>query len=1024
MVKFLISRPIAVSMTFLALSILGVLTSLQLPISLLPEINIPEITVQASLKNASAGEVENTVIKPLRRSLLQINHLKDIKSESRAGSGIIQLNFEYGTDIDYAFIEVNEKIDRSLNQLPKEVERPRVIKASAGDIPVFYLNLSLKNEETQAQKSSLFPVSQQIVDLSRFANQVIKKRIEQLPEVAMVDISGLISSEILIIPDRQKMESMGMSLNKLENLIKSNNIKLGNLVIRDGQYQYNIRFANHLRSKKDIENIYLKKDSTLLQIKQIAQVVEHPQKRKGTVISDGKTAISMAVIKQSDAKIQDVEKALSTLSEQLKNDYPDIEFTVTRDQTKLLNYSINNLTQSLLMGGFLAFIIMFVFLKDIKSPLLIGISMPVSVIITLLLFYLGRISINIISLSGLILGIGMMIDNSIIVIDNINQHRDRGAVLDSSCINGTNEVFRPLLSSILTTIAVYVPLIFVGGISGALFYEQALAISIGLFVSLAVSITLIPVYYRLFYKKNSTKKSIPFLEKLNKLDYAALYEKGFRIVMRHQALSFTVIMLMLFASALLFIVLKKQQLPEFKTDEMLLYIDWNERINIIENQKRTLALYQQEKNKLVQSTGFVGEQQFLLNFDNQNSASESLIYFKAQSPEDLKILINKYKDFLQNHYPKAHYRFRDADNIFNVIFGENKAPLIARLRPAQAGIQIDKAGLSDLLFSLRKQLPQHSIPLPEMEEQMVLRTNPAQLKLYDVEYTEMYNKVKTAFNEHHIFSIAGNAGFLPVIIGNKPQNIKQIIAQTMIQNSHGDLIPLSQLIVTGKDAELKYITAGQEGGYYPLSFNINSKDEQKIRKKIKQVLNKNRDYEVSFTGSIYENRQLIKEIAVILSVSLLLLYFILAAQFESLSLPLIVLLEVPVDLFGAFLMLWLFGSSINLMSLIGIIVMSGIIINDSILKIDTINQLRKQGFSLMRAMVEAGHRRLKPILMTSLTTILALLPFLFVSGLGAELQKPLALAIIGGMTLGTLVSLYLIPLLYYYLMRITKTNKQ
>lgn len=1015
MIKFLINRPIAVSMTFLALSILGVLTSLQLPISLLPEINIPKISVQAGLKNASASEVENTVIKPLRRALLQINHLKNIKSETRAGSGIIQLSFEYGTDIDYAFIEVNEKIDRSLNLLPKEVERPRVIKASAGDIPVFYLNLNLKTEEQNTKQNNLFPVSQQIVDLSRFANQVIKKRIEQLPEVAMVDISGLVASEILIIPDMQKMESLGLSINKLENLIKSNNLKLGNLVIRDGQYQYNIRFANHLRNKKDIENIYLKKDSSLLQIKQIVQVIEHPQKRKGLVISDGKTAVSMAVIKQSDAKIQDVEKALSNLTANLKNDYPGIEFTVTRDQTKLLNYSINNLTQSLLLGAFLAFIIMFVFLKDIKSPLLIGISMPVSIIITLLLFYLGGISINIISLSGLILGIGMMIDNSIIVIDNINQYRERGTKLDLSCIKGTNEVFRPLLSSILTTIAVYVPLIFVGGISGAMFYEQALAISIGLFVSLAVSISLIPVYYKLFYKKETKKKNIRFLEKINKLNYASLYEKGFRLIMRHQKASMTLALMMIIMAILLFIDLKKQQLPEFKTDEMLLYIDWNERINVLENQKRILNLYNLQKEQLLQYTAFVGEQQFLLNFDNQNSASEALIYLKAQSPAILKQQINNYKLYLKDNYPKAHFRFRDADNIFNVIFGENQAPLIARLRPAQAGISMDKNNLSDLLIQLRKQIPEYPIPFPEMEEQMVLQTNPALLKLYDIDYATLYNKIKMAFNEHGIFTIAGNSGFLPVIIGTKQQNINQIIAQTMIRNTQGNLVPLSQLIVTGKDTELKYITAGQEGVYYPLSFNISDKDEQKIIQKVKQILKENRNFEVSFTGSLFENRVLIKQIALILLISLLLLYFILAAQFESLTLPVIVLLEVPVDLFGAFFMLWLFNSSINLMSLIGIIVMSGIIINDSILKIDTVNQLRRQGFSLMRALLEAGHRRLKPILMTSLTTILALLPFLFVSGLGAELQKPLALSIIGGMILGTLVSLYLVPLLYYYL---------
>ncbi len=1016
MVKFLINRPIAVSMSFLALVILGIISIFQLPVSLLPAINIPKITVQAGMPNTSPGELENALIKPLRRQLMQINHLKNIKSETRAGSGIIQLNFEYGTDIDYAFIEVNEKIDRSLNRLPKEIERPRVIKAGASDIPVFYLNISLKNEELNREsKNPLFPVSQQIVDLSKFADKLIKKRIEQLPQVAMVDISGLTGSEILIIPDMQKLESMGLALSDLENTIKNNNLKLGNLIIRDGQYQYNIRFSTTLQTKRDIENIYFKKDDKLFQLKNIASVVEHPRKRKGLVMSDGKTAISMAIVKQSDAKIKDTEKALNTLMNQLKNDYPNIDFSISRDQTKLLNYSINNLRQSLILGGFLAFIIMFLFLKDIKSPLLIGISMPVSVVITILLFFLNGISINIISLSGLILGIGMMIDNSIIVIDNITQYKERNELLDIACIKGTNEVFRPLLSSILTTIAVYVPLVFVGGISGAMFYEQAIAISIGLFVSLGVSITLIPVYYRLFYQNNKKIKKIAFLDKINKLDYAALYQKGFRFVMRRQVLSIGIAALMIILAGIIFTELKKEQLPSIATDEAIIYIDWNERINILENQKRVLELRKFIRKQLLQSNALIGEQQFLLGFENQTSASEALFYVKAKSGNQLKQLLNQCEVFFTEHYPQTHYAFKDADNIFNVIFGDTKAPLTARLRFVEAGMEQNVHILTRFLLLLRNKLPGYSIPLPEMNEQMVLQTEPALLKLYDVEFNEIYSRLKTAFSDKNIFLISSNAEFMPVVLGNKNGNIPEILSGVMVKNIKGDLIPLTKLIKESRSAELKIITAGREGVYYPLNFDVNEKQALKIQHNIKQLVNKNPAFEVNFTGSIFDNKALIKQIALILIISLLLLYFILAAQFESLTLPLIVLLEVPVDLFGAFFMLWIFGASINLMSLIGIIVMSGIIINDSILKIDTVNQLRKSGYSLIHALVEAGHRRLKPILMTSLTTILALLPFLFMHGLGAELQKPLALSIIGGMITGTVISLYLIPLLYYYL---------
>ncbi|HYQ57831.1 MAG TPA: efflux RND transporter permease subunit, partial [Draconibacterium sp.] len=447
MVKFLLKRPIAVTMTFVSILVLGIASLTKLPVSLMPDIDIPKITVHAQYPNHSAQELEQTVAKPLRQQLMQVAHLADIKSESCDGSCIIELDFEYGSDIDFVFIEVNEKIDRAINNLPREIQRPRVIKASATDIPVFYLNLTLKNQsETSIKSNDLFPVTQEFTELSNFSSQVIQKRIEQLQEVAMVDVSGQVFPELLIVPDNKKIEALQIKLADIEQAIRANDIDLGNLIIRDGQYQYNIRFESTLRTLKDIENIYFKIDDRLLQLKDIAQVIQHPAKRQGMVTANGKDAITMAVIKQSDAQMRDLKLRINKLIEHFQNDYPNIDFEISRNQTLLLDYSISNLQQSLILGGFLAFLLMFFFLKDLRSPFLIGITIPASLVISLLCFYIAGISINIISLSGLILGVGMMIDNSIIVIDNISQHRERGKNIWQACADGTNEVFRPLLS--------------------------------------------------------------------------------------------------------------------------------------------------------------------------------------------------------------------------------------------------------------------------------------------------------------------------------------------------------------------------------------------------------------------------------------------------------------------------------------------------------------------------------------------------------------------------------------------------
>ncbi|MCL3782461.1 efflux RND transporter permease subunit [Prolixibacteraceae bacterium JC049] len=1024
MVDFLIKRPIAVTMTFIAILVLGIVAMYRIPVSLMPDIDIPEITVQVSAKDKSARQLENAIVQPLRQQLMQVGHLDDIKSEVRDGDGVIHMKFEYGSDVDFAFVEVNEKIDRAMNRLPREVERPRVIKASATDIPVYYLNLTLKEEAKVKQASELFPVPQRFVELSDFAGNVIRKRIEQLPEVALVDVSGQLFAELLILPDLKKLEALNITLDQLTGAIKRANVNLGNLLIRDGQYQYNIRFSSTLDNKRDLEELFLKIDNRLIRLKELANVVKHPQKRDGLVTSNGKNAITLAVIKQSDARMKDLKSNLTKLMDHFRKDYPHVDFEVTRDQTRLLDYSISNLSQTLMWGAMLAFLIMFLFLRDVKASLLIGITIPTSLVISLLFFYIIDVSINIISLSGLVLGVGMMIDNSIIVIDNITQHwersREKESILQTisrACVTGTNEVFRPMLSSVLTTCAVFIPLIFIKGMAGALFYDQAMAITIGLLVSLVVSITLLPVYYRLVYRKNRKEREIKWLKKVNSINYEAFYEKGFAFTMRNQRLAWGLFLLMLMGGALLYNSLEKSRLPQVEQDELMVSIDWNEKIHVDENRKRCESMINQLQANLEHSTCMVGEQQFILVRQDEASASEALIYLKTKKPDVLVEVEEKIKRILTDSYGKAAFQIKEAGNIFNMLFADEEAPLVVRLRATDDFGNKYNDYLAHSVDRLKRALPEQAIPTIKWQENSVLVTNRERLLTYDVQFDAVYRALKSAFNSNQVMLLTQNNTFVPVILGNPIKPVQQVVSELMVPNNKGELIALRNLVSQASDKELKQVIAGQEGVYYPVMLSVNEKQLDEMVKIVRTTLNKDRFFEAGFSGSIFSNRTMINQLMLILLVSLLLLYFILASQFESLTLPFIVLLEVPMDIFGAFLMLKLFGGTINLMSMIGIIVMSGIIINDSILKIDTANQLRAQGYGLLRALATAGQRRLKPILMTSLTTVLALVPFLFTSGLGADLQMPLALAVIGGMTLGTVVSLYFIPLCYYYLMR-------
>ena len=1017
MVKFLVHRPIAVIMTFIAILLLGAVAAGLLPVSLMPNIDIPEITVQVEREGISVRELENTVVQPLRQSLMQVIHLNDISSETREGHALIHLRFKYGTDINYAFIDANEKVDAVMRYLPKELDRPSIIKANATDLPVFYINVRPREENAGTAR---------FMELCEFTDAVIRKRIEQLPQVAMVDITGMLWPELYIQPDQSRMDALGLSQATIQNVLRENNITVGSLQVIDGQYQYNIRFSNALRDVEDVKNIYLKINDRIFQLREIAEIGLRPRSRDGLFMQGNKQALCMAIVKQSDARMDDLKFEVDQLLGTFKNDFPEVEMTMTRDQTGILKYAIDNLKQNLLIGGLLAFLIMFFFLKDTRSPLLIGLSIPVSLVLSLLLFYLIGMSLNIISLSGLILGVGMMIDNSIIVIDNITQRMDRGEKLTEACIAGTNEVIRPLLSSVLTTCAVFIPLIFISGISGALFYDQAIAVTIGLFVSLVVAVTLLPVLYRLIWLRSDRKGSdnkgriVRFVERLNLWEVDDVYEKGWHWAFRHKNWMWPVVLFLLISGAYMAWHLPKERFPSFEQKELVIQTEWNERINLAENQRRVEALLEYVKESTEISSSFVGRQQFILQKDMDLSGTESLIYLKLTDIAVVKEVQIRLQQWFNQQFPLAEVSFRFPETIFERLFADQEAPFVARVSSQKIKGVPELSEMESVMTTFRAQYNQNEIGQIPADEFMEVRALPEKLSLYEVDQGQLYSSLKSALNEYQIGILRSKTLYVPIVISDQERSINTILRDLKIRNKNGSEIPVNQLVTLQLKTDYKIIHGGKEGEYVKIPFQkVADISPDVLSGSVRKLLQDNYSMNVSFVGSIFSSRVLINELIIVMIIGLALLYFILAAQFESFSQPLIVLLEVPLDIAGALGMLWLWGGSINVMSMIGIVIMSGIIINDSILKVDTINQLRKQGMGLLEAIETGGNRRLKPILMTSLTTILAIVPFLFSSDMGSQLQQPLSLTLIGGMVLGTFISLYFVPIFYYYLYRNT-----
>ena len=1019
MIKFLLQRPVAVLMVFLACAIIGIITYATLPVSLLPDIAIPEITVQVTGDNMSARELENTAVKPVRRQLMQTGKLRDIRSETRDGFAIIRLKFDYGTHTDLAFIEVNEKIDAAMNNLPRDFRRPRVIKASATDIPVFYLNLTLKDDKPYTVTDE-----QKFLDLSEFADNVVKRRIEQLSEVAMADMTGLMHRHVQIIPDIDKLKSASINLNDIERTLSANNIEPGSMIVRDGYYEYNIKFSSLLRTPDDVRNIYLRKDERIFQLKDLAKINVVRQAETGLSLINGKRAVTIGIIKQADETMKNLKKSLGETITDLERSYPDVEFTINRNQTELLDYTISNLKQNLSLGFLLVFIVSLLFLGDAQSPIVIGISMVTALVTSFIFFYLFGESLNIISLSGLILALGMMIDSSIIVTDIISQYRMQGCSLEDACIRGTNEVITPILSSTFTTIAVFVPLVFMSGIAGAIFFAQAFAVSVGLLVSYFTGIMLLPVLYKIIYGIRFRKLSAGnfFVRVQEGIDRWAFrwYDRGIEWIFRHKTVTFLFLLLSIPFCVLMFRVMPKSTMPHIDHTETMVMVEWNENIHVDENNRRICELMKYADTLTTEHAGYVGHRQYLLDKENDLSPSESRLYFRTAKASDIDKLKDHLAEWTKTNYPQSVITFSPPENVFEKIFDTSEADVVAQLYPVKRDHIPDAAAIRHIEQRLKSATEAEAESIP-FEQQFTVAIDKEKLLLYGVDYNEVYHTLRTAFRENRIATLRSYQQYLPISLAGKQQTVEEVLRQTLVQTvpdagRASMSIPLQALVSISRGEDVKTIVAGKNGEYIPMNY-YDVKDPEALIEKADEAIRDDASWEAVFGGSFFSNQQMLGELVVILLVSMLLMYFILSSQFESFLQPLIVLAEIPIDIGFALALLWLTGHTLNLMSAIGLIVTSGIIINDSILKLDMMNELRKQGIPLMEAIHTAGVKRLRAIIMTSLTTIFAMIPLLFSFDLGSELQKPLAIAMIGTMVIGVLVSLFIIPLVYWAIYR-------
>lgn len=983
MLDKLIHRPIAVTAILLVTIVLGIVSIKRLPVSLIPDIDIPYITVQFNSAGLSARELSSNVVKIVNEQLMQTEGLENIEAQSNDGVATIKLSFSHKTNMDYALIEVNERIDRCMSRLG-QIPRPSVTKSNPSDIPAFYLNLTLS------------PYSQiEFSQLSDYARSVISKRLEQLSEVSMVDVSGYDTKQIRIIPDTFKLKSLEIDSETFNAAILSSNIALNSLSIKDGHYRYTVKFSSKLSDLQDIKDIRLKVNNSIYKVEDLARVEIVPRKSLGITECNGKKSITMAIIKQSDCKMSSLKASVNNLLNELRVTNPDIEFTITQDQTQLLDYSIQNLIKNIIAGILIASLIIFLFMKDIRSSALVCITMPLSLIFSMGIFYMLGLSLNIISLSGLLLGIGMMADNTIILIDNISSKVSQGENLKQDVLDGTKDVIGPMLSSVLTTCAVFLPLIFLSGIAGKLFYDQAMAITIVLLTSYIITITIIPVYYYWWFKRkpgNLKKES-------GKDDRLTLW------FMHHPHFAWSAIILSVLGIFLCFHGMEKEKLPTLTYTDTLLYINWNEQIGLEENIERVNMIREHAIPPESRFTANIGTQKFVLDHATRLSPSECELYIESGSSEKLSQIQKHISDYLQERFPLCVKEFRPANNILEATISNSQAKLVAKVK-TYSGDNIDD--IRGIVDKIQTALPSAGVSEIQIKQDILLSAKADVLSLYGISYTELVSCLKNAFGENVLFSFTQADKTIPIVIGSNLSSLEDILDNTVIRKNSID-IPISCLLETNSSQDFKTTYSDASGEYYPVNLDIPNKQVPQAIKTIDEEVGMSN---VRYSGSFFTDSKLIKDLILILIVAIILLYLILACQFESFFQPFLILSELGIDILFSLIALWAFGISINLMSMIGLVVVCGIVINDSILKVDSINKLRRNGFTTEDAVLLASKKRKKAITMTSLTTIFAILPFMERGNMGADLQFPLMLVIVVGLTIGTFVSLYILPALY------------
>lgn len=1006
----LLKRPITAFMLILATFIFGAIALGELSVNLLPEVDSPTLLVRTDWSGAAPREVEQRINEPMEAILSTVQGLESIHGFARQGQSIISLRFRWGENMDLAFLNVREKLDQVRFSLPQQADRPQLVQNAASDEPIAVLGITSKTESSPDFNTQL--------NLKRWAEEVLTRRMEQADGIAQAVLVGEVAPEVQIRYRPEALNRFGISLGQVENLVSQANLFTATGELRDGWYRYSLKIQSRIQSVEDVQQIPLKTLGTgkVVKLTDVAQIRMAESDPTSFSLVDGQEVLSVLVKKEYGANTVESYDTMLPLLDQLRTHNPNIGITVLSENASFIRNAISNLLQTLLYGAVLAFVVLFLFLDDWRTPFTIGVAIPVSIFLTFFVMYLSDIQLNIVSLSGLTLGIGLLVDNAIIVLENISRHRSGSTSIFESADLGTREIALAVTASTFTTISVFLPLVFLGGFEGAFFQDQAWTLSISLLASLGVALLILPVLVVQVQKRGKGRSLLGFNNLFNTVrDH---YERSLQWSLQHKAPVVIGMFLLLGCAAFLFIGVEKGILPETEPEQVRYQVRLPGNTSLNATQQVALALTRHVNKatateRPVRALGGYTDQTNLSNLSD-----EGMNKFEISIPVDGFLGADEVRSsvaqFFQQH-PGWTAQEQSVQNALNVLPSSNEPPVLFRL------VGDDRSQSEELVGRLDEKLSEVGLDLEltkQYEQQLAtyqLRFKTETLLQLGISEQEVISYLESLTRGSWITDWNRQDENVPIRLVGYDRQIFD--PRDITLDINGLKVPLEHLVTIQQGSEPEQLERVNQTPVLSYQAELGFTDWWWNGQSLQQSLTefaRQTGTEVKVGGAVISIASLLSDMGLLLLISVIIIYIILAVQFESLRHPLIILAAVPFAWVGSVFILWVSGTSLNALSFMGILILTGIAVNDSILKVDFMRRYYADTGNLDEAVKQAGLHRFRPVVMTSLTTIFGLVPMLLPFGDGYAFRQSLALALMGGMVTSTLLTLYLVPIIFQW----------